>query len=51
VIRVMLADDHGIIREGLGRLIEALDDIELVAVAADAPRRSSVRGRSSPMSC
>jgi DNA-binding NarL/FixJ family response regulator len=35
VIRVLLADDHGIIREGLGRLIEALEDIELVGVAAD----------------
>jgi len=35
VIRVLLADDHGVIRDGLGRLIAALDDVELVAVAAD----------------
>jgi DNA-binding NarL/FixJ family response regulator len=35
VIRVVLADDHGVIRDGLGRLIAALDDIELVGVAAD----------------
>jgi DNA-binding NarL/FixJ family response regulator len=35
VIRVLLADDHGVIRDGLGRLISALDDIELVGVAAD----------------
>jgi DNA-binding NarL/FixJ family response regulator len=35
VIRVLLADDHGVIRDGLGRLIAALDDAELVAVAAD----------------
>ena len=35
MIRVLIADDHGIIRDGLGRLIEALDDIELVGVAAD----------------
>jgi DNA-binding NarL/FixJ family response regulator len=35
VIRVLLADDHGVIRDGLGRLIAALDDIELVGVAAD----------------
>jgi DNA-binding NarL/FixJ family response regulator len=34
-IRVVLADDHGVIRDGLGRLIAALDDIELVGVAAD----------------
>lgn len=35
MIRVLLADDHGVIRDGLGRLIAALDDVELVAVAAD----------------
>ena len=35
MIRVLLADDHGVIRDGLGRLISALDDMELVAVAAD----------------
>jgi DNA-binding NarL/FixJ family response regulator len=35
VIRVLLADDHGVIRDGLGRLIEALEDMELVGVAAD----------------
>jgi DNA-binding NarL/FixJ family response regulator len=34
-IRVLVADDHGIIRDGLGRLIEALPDIELAGVAAD----------------
>ena len=35
MIRVLLADDHGVIRDGLGRLISALDDIELAGVAAD----------------
>ena len=35
MIRVLIADDHGVIRDGLGRLIEALEDIELVGVAAD----------------
>ncbi|MEK6229386.1 MAG: response regulator transcription factor [Actinomycetota bacterium] len=35
MIRVVLADDHGVIRDGLGRLISALDDVELVGVAAD----------------
>jgi DNA-binding NarL/FixJ family response regulator len=35
MIRVLLADDHGVIRDGLGRLISALGDVELVAVAAD----------------
>jgi DNA-binding NarL/FixJ family response regulator len=35
MIRVVLADDHGVIRDGLGRLISGLDGIELVGVAAD----------------
>jgi DNA-binding NarL/FixJ family response regulator len=35
MIRVVLADDHGVVRDGLGRLIEALEGIELVGVAAD----------------
>ena len=35
MIRVLLADDHGVIRDGLGRLIGALDDVELVGLAAD----------------
>ena len=35
MIRVVLADDHGVIRDGLGRLISALDDIELVGTASD----------------
>jgi DNA-binding NarL/FixJ family response regulator len=35
MIGVLLADDHGVIRDGLGRLISALDGIELLGVAAD----------------
>jgi DNA-binding NarL/FixJ family response regulator len=35
LITVLLADDHGVIRDGLGRLIAALDDVQLVGVAAD----------------
>jgi DNA-binding NarL/FixJ family response regulator len=35
MISVLIADDHGVIRDGLGRLIGALEDIELVGVAAD----------------
>ena len=35
MIRVLLADDHGVIRDGLGGLIEGLDDVELVGTAAD----------------
>jgi DNA-binding NarL/FixJ family response regulator len=35
VIRVVLADDHGVIRDGLGRLIAGLEDVELVGTAVD----------------
>jgi DNA-binding NarL/FixJ family response regulator len=35
MIRVLIADDHGVIRDGLGRLIAGLADIELVGSAAD----------------
>ncbi|MDX6658654.1 MAG: hypothetical protein QOH62_3447 [Solirubrobacteraceae bacterium] len=35
MIKVLIADDHGVIRDGLGRLIEALEDMQLVGVAAD----------------
>jgi len=35
VIRVLIADDHGVIRDGLGRLIAALPDMEVVATASD----------------
>ncbi len=34
-IRVMVADDHAIVREGLERLIGTADDLELVGMAAD----------------
>jgi DNA-binding NarL/FixJ family response regulator len=35
VIRVLLADDQRVVREGLGTLLSLLDGIELVATAAD----------------
>ena len=35
MIRVLIADDHGVVRDGLGRLLEATDDIELVGAASD----------------
>ncbi len=48
MIRVLIADDHGVIRDGLGRLIEALDDIELVGVAADGEQAVARCRESSP---
>jgi DNA-binding NarL/FixJ family response regulator len=35
MISVLIADDHGVIRDGLSRLIEALDDMRVVGTAAD----------------
>lgn len=35
MIRVLLADDHGVVRDALKFLLEAQGDIEVVAVAAD----------------
>ncbi len=35
-LTIILADDHGIVREGLRRIVEAEGDIEVVAEAEDA---------------
>jgi DNA-binding NarL/FixJ family response regulator len=35
VTRVLIADDHGVVREGLARLLPTADDLEVVATAAD----------------
>jgi DNA-binding NarL/FixJ family response regulator len=35
VIRVLIADDHGVVREGLSRLLQAVEGIEVAGVAAD----------------
>ncbi|MBM3678702.1 MAG: response regulator transcription factor [Actinobacteria bacterium] len=35
MIRVLVVDDHGVLRDGLGRVIEAQADLELVGTAAD----------------
>jgi two-component system response regulator NreC len=35
-IRVLIADDHGVLRAGLGSLIESQPDMQVVADAADA---------------
>jgi DNA-binding NarL/FixJ family response regulator len=40
-IRVVLADDHPVVRAGLSALLGSLPDVEVVAVAADG--RSAVR--------
>jgi DNA-binding NarL/FixJ family response regulator len=35
MIRVVVADDHAVVREGIARLLETADGIEVVALAAD----------------
>ena len=34
-IRVVVADDHALIRTGIATLLDSLDDLELVGDAAD----------------
>jgi DNA-binding NarL/FixJ family response regulator len=41
MIRVLVADDHEVLRDGLGRLIDNHDDLELAGVAVDG--RDAVR--------
>ena len=40
-MRILIADDHGIVRGGLRLLIDRQPDMEVVAEAATASRRSS----------
>jgi DNA-binding NarL/FixJ family response regulator len=35
MISVLIADDHGVIRDGLGRLIGGFEDMEVAGVASD----------------
>jgi DNA-binding NarL/FixJ family response regulator len=38
VIRVALAEDHVLLREGISRLVAANEDFEVVGAASDLPR-------------
>jgi DNA-binding NarL/FixJ family response regulator len=48
VIRVLLADDQRVVREGLGTLLGLLDGIELVATAADGEEAVRLAERHRP---
>ena len=41
MIRILIADDHGIVRTGLKLLLERVEDMEVVGEAADG--REAVR--------
>jgi len=48
VIRVLLADDQRVVREGLGTLLGLLDGIELVGTAADGEEAVAMAARHDP---
>jgi DNA-binding NarL/FixJ family response regulator len=48
VIRVLLADDQRVVREGLGTLLGLLDGIELVGTAADGEEAVALSARHDP---
>jgi len=48
VIRVLLADDQRVVREGLGTLLGLLDGIELVGTAADGEEAIALAVRHAP---
>ena len=37
MIRVVLAEDNVLLREGISRLLDAQDDLDLVGLAGDLP--------------
>jgi DNA-binding NarL/FixJ family response regulator len=48
VIRVLLADDQRVVREGLGTLLGLLEGIELVGTAADGEEAIALAGKHAP---
>ncbi len=48
MIRVLLADDHSIVRAGLARIIEESGDIQVVAEASDGREAIRKTGETSP---
>jgi DNA-binding NarL/FixJ family response regulator len=48
VIRVLLAEDHAVVRAGLVELLGGADDIEVVGTAADGPSAVALWGELGP---
>ena len=51
MIRVAVADDHGVLRDGLAGVIAAQPDMELVATAADGAEAVAVCRSATPDVC
>lgn len=47
-VRVVLVDDHALVRGGLAQLLEAVDDVEVVGQAADGAAALEVVAATSP---
>jgi DNA-binding NarL/FixJ family response regulator len=48
VIRVVIADDHAVVRTGLAQLVETFDDVELVGAAANGEEAVALSGERAP---
>lgn len=48
MIRVLIADDHAVIRSGLSQLVSAIDDVELVGTAENGQEAIELCARSAP---
>ncbi len=48
MIRVLLADDHRVVREGLEQLLANFDDVELVGTAADGEEAVAMDAEAKP---
>ena len=48
VIRVLIADDHPVVRQGLAAMLGAEDDLDLVGEAADGPRAEALAAELRP---
>jgi DNA-binding NarL/FixJ family response regulator len=48
MIRLLVAEDHGVVRDGLIRLLSSLPDIEVVGAAADGPEAIRMAGEHRP---
>ena len=48
MIRVLLADDHAVVRQGLRTFLDLQDDVEVVAEAADGEAALAAAARERP---